>query len=191
MAREKDIDKLLAIYQATLRLVLKQGFSGLRMGDVAKEASVATGTLYIYFQDKNDLINQLYLWLKNKTVAAYMDGYDSSQPFMSNFRKLWFQYAQVSLASPQESAFLEQYYRSPFLSEEVRSTAEHLLQPIYDLLALGKNEHLVKDFPTELLIAQLMGPIHELVRYHAEGKFCVAQNILEQAFRLAWDSIKN
>ncbi|MCU0392861.1 MAG: TetR/AcrR family transcriptional regulator [Thermoflexibacter sp.] len=191
MAREKDIDKLHAIYKATLQLVLKQGFSGLRMGDVAKEAGIATGTVYIYFQDKNDLINQLYLWLKSRNVEAYMLGYDASKPFMNNFRQLWYQYAQVSLAAPQESAFLEQYYRSPFLSEEVRNTAENMLKPIYELLAKGKAEHLVKDFPTELLIAQLMGPIHELVKFHAEGKFSVDEIVLEQAFRLAWDSIKS
>ena len=52
--REKDPNKLAAIYKATLKTVLREGFSGLKMGSVAKEAGIATGTMYVYFESKED-----------------------------------------------------------------------------------------------------------------------------------------
>ena len=47
MARPKDENKINTIYEATLKLVLKTGFNGLKMADVAKAAKLATGTLNI------------------------------------------------------------------------------------------------------------------------------------------------
>ena len=45
MSRPKDETKIEAIFEATLKLVQKSGFNGLKMADVAKAAGMATGTL--------------------------------------------------------------------------------------------------------------------------------------------------
>ena len=66
--QEFDDAKTEQIYQATLELVLKQGLSGLKMADVAAQAGLATGTVYIYFKDKDELINHLYAHLKAKVI---------------------------------------------------------------------------------------------------------------------------
>ncbi len=44
------------ICDATVLVVNEHGFNGLRMDLVAKAAEVATGTLYNYFKDKNELL---------------------------------------------------------------------------------------------------------------------------------------
>ena len=68
MPRVKDESKIEAIYNATLALVLKSGFAELNMAAVAKEAGIATGTIYTYFKNKETLINQLFLHLKEEKV---------------------------------------------------------------------------------------------------------------------------
>ncbi len=61
MPRSKDETKVIAIFDATLSVVMKTGFNGLKMADVAKKAGLATGTVYLYFKNKEALINALYL----------------------------------------------------------------------------------------------------------------------------------
>ncbi len=190
MARSKDENKEEAIFRATLKVVLERGFSGMKMSEVAREASIATGTLYLYFQDKDDLINRLYLHLKKIQAQRYLEGYAADAPFLPGFRTIWFQVFRQSLHNPEESAFLEQYYRSPFLREEVRSASRSMLQPIYDLLDRGKAELLIKPIHNEVLLAQLIGPIHELVRLHREGDFPLLDEHIESAFQMAWDAVK-
>ena len=51
MARPRDTNKIDLIYKAALNLVVKIGYVELKMSDVAKEAGMATGTLYIYFSN--------------------------------------------------------------------------------------------------------------------------------------------
>ncbi|MDD2804505.1 MAG: TetR/AcrR family transcriptional regulator [Elusimicrobiales bacterium] len=45
-----------AILQAATRVLSSRGFEGLTMDEVAKEAGVAKGTLFLYYRHKEDLV---------------------------------------------------------------------------------------------------------------------------------------
>lgn len=48
-----------AILEAAERVFAERGFSGARMSDVAAEAGMATGTLYNYFENKDEIFRSL------------------------------------------------------------------------------------------------------------------------------------
>lgn len=56
--RKTEWDQMMkrSIYEATMTVLNENGFDGLRMDRVAKAAEVATGTLYNYFRDKDELL---------------------------------------------------------------------------------------------------------------------------------------
>jgi AcrR family transcriptional regulator len=56
----KDEHKIDQIFKATLKLVKENGLAGITMQSVAKEAKIATGTLYIYFKNKDSIITSLF-----------------------------------------------------------------------------------------------------------------------------------
>lgn len=190
MARIKDDQKIEQIYQATLELVLKSGFSGLKMADVAAQAGLATGTVYIYFKDKDKLINELYLHLKNKFAGEYWEGVDEEETYKKSFRRAWKQYFQFSLENSAEAAFLEQYYRSPYFKSGSRKDNVKLQQPLFDLLERGKEVKKLKKLNTELLLAQAVGPVNELIRHHQYGTLKATPAVMESAFDLVWESLK-
>ncbi len=191
MARARDENKVLAIYEATLKLVLENGFTGLKMNKVAQQAKLATGTLYIYFKDKEELISALYLHIKKEQTKQYFLDYNENDSFMANFRKLWFRVMEINTQNPEYAIFTDQYYRSPFIKEEYRNHAEELISPIYHLLEKGKSEELVKDLPLELLVCQLIGVISALVNLQQETKTELSQTHVEAMFKMSWDAIKN
>lgn len=186
MARPRDPEKERQIFQATLKLVLEKGFSGLRMADVARESKVATGTVYVYFKDKEDLINALYLHLKKAKAERLFRGPLNLQgSFKTAFKALWERFFEDIVTYPAESAFLEQYYRSPFLREDVKATTESLLLPVFELMERGKAEKHIKNLPAALLGAQLTGPLYEYARQpnHANAD-------REILFSMAWAAIQ-
>jgi AcrR family transcriptional regulator len=61
-------DKRQAILDATLRLISKNGFHGTAMSKVAQEARVSTGIIYHYFDNKDELIDELYKAIKRKSA---------------------------------------------------------------------------------------------------------------------------
>ncbi|MBK7429337.1 MAG: helix-turn-helix transcriptional regulator [Saprospiraceae bacterium] len=82
MARAKDPGKIALIYDSTLSLIMKSGYTDLRMADVAKEAGMATGTLYIYFKNKEELINTLFLQLKEEKIKQMFENTRPTDSFL-------------------------------------------------------------------------------------------------------------
>ena len=81
----RDDKKTQQISQAVLGLVKQKGLAGVTMSEIAKEAGMATGTLYIYFKNKEELINNLFFDCRKEAIESYFLNYDESQPFKSGF----------------------------------------------------------------------------------------------------------
>ena len=76
------VDRPAAIRRALRNLVAERGFHGASMGAVAKEAGVATGTAYVHYESKEELVYATYLEIKAGLSAAVMTGFDSTaEPF--------------------------------------------------------------------------------------------------------------
>ena len=73
MPRPRSDEKRIAILEAATRVIVTQGLSAPTAG-IAKEAGVANGSLFTYFETKTDLFNQLYLELKDEMASAAMKG---------------------------------------------------------------------------------------------------------------------
>ncbi len=48
--------RLQSIRKAAIRVIARQGFAGTTMQEIADEAEIAKGTLYLYFKDKEELL---------------------------------------------------------------------------------------------------------------------------------------
>jgi TetR/AcrR family fatty acid metabolism transcriptional regulator len=53
-------DKYYRIIQAATKIFAKKGFFHAKVSDIAKEARVADGTIYLYFENKDDILISLF-----------------------------------------------------------------------------------------------------------------------------------
>ncbi|HAS43216.1 MAG TPA: TetR/AcrR family transcriptional regulator [Microscillaceae bacterium] len=190
MARPRDTNKIDLIYKAALNLVVKIGYVELKMSDVAKEAGIATGTLYIYFGNKEDLINKLYLHLKKQNTQEIVSKYKAEDGFFINFKRVWYQYLEISSRDSHQMIFLEQYFRSPYLREETKQQTEALLAPIIELIVAGQEQGLVKEVPADILLSYLIGAVNEIVKVHFDKNQKMTQATIDACFEMSWHSIK-
>ncbi|MBW1888184.1 MAG: TetR/AcrR family transcriptional regulator, partial [Deltaproteobacteria bacterium] len=68
--RKKDSAKYQRIIDAATKIFAKKGFYKAKVAEIAKEARVADGTIYLYFENKEDILislfeNQMKLVLDN------------------------------------------------------------------------------------------------------------------------------
>lgn len=75
MSRPRSDEKRKALLEAATRIIVTQGLSAPTAG-IAKEAGVANGSLFTYFETKSDLYNQLYLELKVERAKAALKDLD-------------------------------------------------------------------------------------------------------------------
>jgi len=57
---KKPVDKRVVILEAALKTFVKRGYPETKVAEIASEAGVAEGTLYNYFQSKEDLLLALF-----------------------------------------------------------------------------------------------------------------------------------
>ena len=188
--KQRDESKIQQIFSATLQLVVKSGVAGITMRQIAKAAGMATGTLYIYFKDKEELLNQLYVSCRAASVDAYFKGYNEGASYKKGFRIIWNNILQYRLENFDVSVFMEQCYHSPFISGTTREMNEQLFQPLYKLFDRGKAEKILKDYDTILLLILMMGSITGVIKYINYHKKKTTNDMIENAFTICWDGLK-
>jgi AcrR family transcriptional regulator len=87
MPRIKDITKVASICKATLKLLQRSGFTEMTMASVAAQAGIATGSIYTYFKNKEDLINKLFIDIKTEMFRNMLNAFTASNTFELNFKK--------------------------------------------------------------------------------------------------------
>jgi TetR/AcrR family fatty acid metabolism transcriptional regulator len=60
MARRRTQDKRDRILEAAVRVFARKGYFAARIADIASQAGVADGTIYLYFRNKEDILVSLF-----------------------------------------------------------------------------------------------------------------------------------
>ncbi|MBO0939133.1 TetR/AcrR family transcriptional regulator [Fibrella sp. HMF5335] len=190
--RTKDEGKESQILEAALRLITQTGLAGLKMADLAREAGVATGTVYIYFIDKTALISRLYIYLIRTAWRDLTSGVAASDPVRIQVQKIAHNYLTENIERPEIGAFFEQYYRSPFYTkaDNILTEENTALQPIYDVIARGQAETVIKDVAPDLLVTLVCGMLNEAAKLSLYTGEAFTKADWEATFSVLWDGIK-
>src|ERR1700752_1410405 len=63
-------DKREAILRAAIRLFANSGYFNSKVADIAREAGVADGTVYLYFKSKEEILHSIFDRSMEKAIAA-------------------------------------------------------------------------------------------------------------------------
>lgn len=190
--RSKDEEKEKLILESALRLIMRSGLAGLKMSDLAKEAGVATGTVYIYFDDKPALIQRLYTYLLRKSLNDLEVGIEPEDPIRIKIQKIARNYLNDNIDYPEYAVFFDQYFRSPYYVETDVILAEEnsVLQPVYDLVVEGQKQTIIKEADPDLLVTLVCGMLNELAKQVLLTKKPLRESDWALTFSVIWDGVK-
>ncbi len=187
---QKSIDKRNALVKATIQLVNNNGFHATSMSKIAKMAKVSPATIYLYFENKQDLVNQTYLEVKSGYTDYAFANYNPEMTVEAGFRLIWHRIADFKLKECESALFLAQCDNTPMIDEPSRQEGIKHLQPLLDLWERGKKEGIIKPISNYLLYAYAINPLSFLMSAQIRGTFVLDKNQLEEAYQAAWSSIK-
>ena len=188
---EKSKIKRDAIIKATLALVNSNGFHATPMSKLAKLAGVSPGTIYIYFENKQDLINKVYLEVKEKFTNYSFANYKPELPVEANFKEMWHRIVTYKLKEVNEALFLAQCDNTPIVDENVRQEGIVHLTPLIEVMHNGKKQGIIKDISDYLLYAYTITPISFLMVMQNQETYTLDKKSIDEAYQSAWDSIRN
>ncbi|WP_267423620.1 MULTISPECIES: TetR/AcrR family transcriptional regulator [unclassified Curtobacterium] len=88
MARPKNPAHREALLAAATRTIAEQGLSA-STAVIAKAAGVSTGTLFVHFESKTALVNELYVSLKTEMGRVATAGLSTDVTPREQLRRLW------------------------------------------------------------------------------------------------------
>lgn len=59
-ARAVSVDKREAILRAAIKIFAEKGYFNAKVADIAAEAGIADGTVYLYFKNKEDILHSIF-----------------------------------------------------------------------------------------------------------------------------------
>ncbi len=190
MPKLKDQNKVASIHKAAIVLVTKNGFSGLKMAEVAKKSGVATGTLYVYYKSKEELINDVYVVTKKEIAGAIINPEYIKETFYETFKAMWYGYFGYCLRYPEKMLFVEQFIYSGYISEGNIETTDSYFESLNQFLLEGQKQENIHVMDVEILKAHLQGSVHEIVKMIVKDHITLKKDVMHTCFTLAWNSIK-
>ncbi|CAM4026619.1 TetR/AcrR family transcriptional regulator [Shewanella aquimarina] len=158
-----------AILDTALQLFVSQGFHGTSTATIAREAGVATGTLFHHFPSKEQLLEQLFLSVKQEFADAIQSAVNKRGDLKKDAEQLWFAALSWAIDNPLKQAFFQLYSMSPTVEQSVRDQAMHsILGFIGALIRQGQAQGLLADFPQDLMQDNCHGQYLAATRYFAD-----------------------
>jgi AcrR family transcriptional regulator len=133
MARPKSEDKRNAILAAATRVIVAQGL-GASTAAIAKEAGIANGSLFTYFETKSDLLNALYLALKSDMAEAAMAGVPAAATLREQLFHSWSNWMQWAMAEPEKRRALAQLTVSDEITPACRAAGNRAMAAVGALM---------------------------------------------------------
>lgn len=186
--RPKDENKENAIRLKAMEMIVKHGFEGLSMQKLAKAANVSPATIYIYFKNREDLLNKIFIEVQEKFTSVALEGF---KPELSFEQGLWIQWKnrlKFIVKYPIHFSFYEQFRSSPLIDhDDVRPTIFKENMKNFVINAIKRGE--IQKMDPEIYWSIAYGTFYSLVNFHLKKKTMMSQNFVltENKMKIAFN----
>ena len=164
----KDEKKHQRILKAAVKVFAEKGFYNSRVSEIAKEANVADGTIYLYFKNKDDILISLFeeefgriVENMRKELAKEKDPLQKIRIFAIMHLNIVSKQQQLGevlgVEVRQSTKFMKEYINNPFIE---------YLNLIRSIVVEGQEKGLIrKDLTPGIMKRALFGALDEMARY--------------------------
>ena len=175
------------ILSAALRLFTTHGFHAAPTAQISKEARVSTGTLFHYFPDKNTLVDQLYLSIQKEVSEAIRKNDEPALPIKQRLEQCLRGYIAWGMANPDKFRFMEQFYNSPSIGDDVKNQAYQEFRWLFDLSDTAIREGILRDLPPGFHAVMVMRILNGILALIASGDTGMSSDeIIKNGLDLIW-----
>jgi AcrR family transcriptional regulator len=188
--RVADPAKEEAILEAALELFVERGFHGTTVPSVAERAGIAAGTIYHYFESKEELVNVLYRRWKGVVAREVLDEFPVHSPPREQFRSVWERMTDFALKHQREFAFLELHHHRSYLDQESLAAENSLVEFGIALVLKAQVEMALKKIDPAVLMAFANGAFIGVFRHGLEKKIPLTKKVFMAAEQCCWEAIR-
>ncbi len=187
MARLKSKEKRKALLVAATQAFANKGLSA-STASITEVAGLADGTLFIYFKDKDELINSLYEEIKLELAEAMLRDYPRKASVRVRTQHVWNKYVDWGLEKPQQLAVVHKIKVWEGLQPEVREVTTARFAELHLLTETAISQGIFQDIPNDFIIAMLSAQAEitmQFMRQHPRK----SKLYKDKGFEIFWNGI--
>ncbi|MBE9602437.1 TetR/AcrR family transcriptional regulator [Pedobacter sp. MC2016-24] len=188
--RVRDVNKVELVKQKAIELLVELGFEGFTMNKLAKACKISVATLYIYYQDKDDLILKIGMEEVTRMSNVMLEDFDPECSFAEGLRQQWKNRSKCMLDNPVSVQMIEQLRSSTYQEKVFEVFGDTFKVPLGKFMENAVKRGEIDPLPLESYWSVAFGPLYSLIRFHNEGRslsgkpFVLTDEVLWKAFDL-------
>lgn len=180
------------ILNAAADLILEEGLDATRVSKIAKRAGLTDGALYRHFENKDDLLAEVYLDIAQeieRRAERFSRQEGTSRERFSGFLEDLF---GSFLRQPERLVLFETLNRAASVKKENEAGAlEQTLGLLTTLLDEARADGFIRrELPNDLIIAAVYGALSQLVRETFQKAQPVEKADLREVLEIFWRGLQ-
>ncbi len=158
--RKKDDEKQKCIKNAVVQLILEEGFQGASVSKIAKAAGVSPATVYIYYENKDAMLRDIYQEYTEDTISYLLQCLSPNMTGDEIIAELIRRYYYFIIENKEIFHFIEQFSGCPVLQSScgvMRGPAD-----LTQLLTELKRRQILNNYNNDNLYAILFSPVKSI-----------------------------
>jgi len=154
------------ILEAAVKVFASRGFHQSTISQVAREAGVADGTIYLYFRNKDDILVQFFEYKARQVFDCFRHAVDRAGNSVEKLRNL----VRVHLAEFQRDPDMAVVYQaethqsSRLVEAQIRDMAKMYLDIIAEIVEQGQSEGSIRqDLYLGVVKRFILGAVEEVI----------------------------
>ena len=165
--RPKNIEKEEAIRSIALQIISTEGLENLSMQKLAKAANISPRTIYIKYENKEDLLVKLFIEeVLGSYEKAVLENFNAEMDFETGMKKLWLNTFHYLKNNKPAFSLIQYGKSSPLLNKAFQQKNIQqgtFFSPVHTFLTTHVQSGLIKNLPHDIQRALLFSPIQDLV----------------------------
>ena len=166
MAMKRNSDKYQQILTAAIKVFADRGFSQSTISQIAHEAGVADGTIYLYFKNKDDILVQFYERMTDHVSSHFWEAVEEGQTAIEKLQNLIRAHLEVFQSQPNGAIVYqsETHLQWRLVQEPTRQMSKMYREVISKLVAMGQKEGTIRtDIYVGLVKRLINGAVEEVI----------------------------
>lgn len=178
----------LVVLHATLILRQRTGLSCSIHGQNAKMAGISPGTIYLYFENKQDMLDKLYLYIKSDMCRV---AFEKHRAQGDEFKAIWYCIAKYKITHSQEAMFMAICDILPIITDACKQKGIEMLMPLIDLCKRGQQAGIIRRVPHEMIYAYSINPLSLLIFDKDHKRIKLSKQDIDKAFEMTYKAISS
>jgi TetR/AcrR family fatty acid metabolism transcriptional regulator len=164
------------ILEAAVKVFARQGFHQSTVAQIAKEAGVADGTIYLYFKNKDDILVQFFSFRAKQVFESFREEVDRAETSSDKLRNLVRRHL-AEFQRDRDGAVVyqvETHQNSRLAEAQIKEMSKMYRDLISEIIEQGQQEGTIrKDLYVGLVKRFIIGAVDEVINtwLHSNGEY--------------------